>query len=76
VISPEDLPCEIVKRDEVTQEIKIPLGMPMKEAEKILIRETLKSAGGEKAAAAEILGIATRTIYRKLGREALTRKKS
>jgi len=75
-IDQEDLPVEITKWDESDHEIRIPVGMSMKEAEKILIRETLKRTGGEKAAAADMLGIATRTIYRKLGREALTRKGS
>ena len=76
VINPEDLPVEITKWDESDHEIRVPVGISMKEAEKILIRETLKRTGGEKTAAADILGIAVRTIYRKLGREALSRKGS
>jgi two-component system response regulator HydG len=75
LITPIDLPEEIAEHDKLSQEIRIPLGTPMKEVEKTLIRETLKRCNGEKAAAAHVLGIATRTIYRKLGEEAFTRKK-
>jgi len=45
----------------------IPFGMPLEEVERRLIDETLKRAGGDKKTAARLLGIAARTIYRKLG---------
>jgi len=35
--------------------------------ERRLIRETLRHAKGDKSVAAQLLGISTRTIYRKLG---------
>jgi len=35
--------------------------------EQRLIRETMKHTGGDKSLAAQLLGISTRTIYRKLG---------
>ncbi len=46
--------------------IPIPIGMPLSEVESILIRETLDRAGGDKTLAAKLLGVAPRTIYRKL----------
>jgi DNA-binding NtrC family response regulator len=33
----------------------------------MLLKETLKATGGDKNLAAKLLGVATRTIYRKLG---------
>ncbi len=51
------------------KEINIPLGMPLEEIEKIIISETLKLTKGDKNLAAKLLGIATRTIYRKINPE-------
>jgi two-component system, NtrC family, response regulator HydG len=41
----------------------------MEEVERRLIHETLRHTGGDKTMAARLLGIAARTIYRKLERE-------
>jgi two-component system response regulator HydG len=49
--------------------IVIPLGTPMEEVERIVIRRTLEQTRGDKNLAAQILGIAARTIYRKLERD-------
>jgi len=49
--------------------ITIPLGTPMDEVERIVIRRTLEQTKGDKNLAAQILGIAARTIYRKLDRD-------
>jgi two-component system response regulator HydG len=49
--------------------LTIPLGTPMEEVERLVIRETLKHTRGDKALAAQLLGIAPRTIYRKLDRD-------
>jgi two-component system response regulator HydG len=46
--------------------ISIPVGMSLAEVEHRVILETLRSTGGDKSAAARRLGIATRTVYRKL----------
>ena len=43
------------------------VGTPLDEVERRLIRETLRFARGDKSLAAQLLGISTRTIYRKLG---------
>jgi two-component system response regulator HydG len=47
----------------------IPLGTPMDEVERLVIRRTLEQTKGDKNLAAQILGIAARTIYRKLDRD-------
>jgi len=47
--------------------IFIQVGTPLDEAEMALLKETLKATGGDKNLAAKLLGVATRTIYRKLG---------
>jgi two-component system response regulator HydG len=54
----EDLPDEDV--------VRIPAGTPLPEAEKALILDTLRRTGGNKTAAARILKIGLRTLYRKL----------
>jgi two-component system response regulator HydG len=49
--------------------IEVPIGTPLDEIELRVIHETLRHVGGDKTLAAQLLGIAPRTIYRKLGRE-------
>jgi two-component system response regulator HydG len=49
--------------------ITIAVGTPMDEVERVVIRETLRHTRGDKTLAAQILGIASRTIYRKLDRD-------
>ncbi|MHB1844079.1 MAG: sigma-54-dependent transcriptional regulator [Deltaproteobacteria bacterium] len=49
--------------------LTIPLGTSLDEIERQVIRETLRLTGGDKTLAAQLLGIATRTIYRKIDRE-------
>ena len=44
----------------------IPYGTPLEEVERRIIRRTLERTGGDKKLAARLLGIAARTIYRKL----------
>jgi two-component system, NtrC family, response regulator HydG len=46
--------------------VPIPIGMPLDEVEQRLIDETLRQTKGDKELAAKLLGIASRTIYRKL----------
>jgi len=43
------------------------IGTPLSEVEQRMIRDTLSHTGGDKSLAAQLLGISTRTIYRKLG---------
>jgi two-component system, NtrC family, response regulator HydG len=49
--------------------LSIPVGTPMEEIERLVIRETLRHTRGDKTLAAQILGVAARTIYRKLDRD-------
>ena len=49
--------------------LTIALGTPMEEIELRVIRETLRHTKGDKNLAAQLLGIAARTIYRKLDKE-------
>ena len=46
--------------------LTVPLGTTMEEIEMRVIRETLRQTKGDKTLAAQLLGIAARTIYRKL----------
>jgi two-component system response regulator HydG len=46
--------------------LSVPLGTTMEEIELRVIRETLRHTKGDKNLAAQLLGIAARTIYRKL----------
>jgi two-component system response regulator HydG len=49
-----------------TRKLVFAIGTPLKEIEDTVIRETLKHTGGDKKLAARLLGIAARTIYRRL----------
>ena len=46
--------------------ISVPLGTPLKDVEELLIRKTLAATSGDKNMTAKLLGINSRTIYRKL----------
>ena len=62
-----DLP-EALTRQSVSfpNELRFSIGTPLAEVELRVIRETLRHARGDKSLAAQLLGISTRTIYRKL----------
>jgi two-component system response regulator HydG len=45
------------------------VGTPLEEIERRVIHATLAHAGGDKRLCAQLLGIATRTIYRRLEEE-------
>src|SRR6202042_3808435 len=64
----DDLP-DVVREGESVEPstITFSVGTPLDEVERRLIRETLRHARGDKSVAAQLLGISTRTIYRKLG---------
>jgi two-component system response regulator HydG len=46
--------------------IAVPLGTSLKDVEELLIRKTLEATSGDKNMTAKLLGINSRTIYRKL----------
>lgn len=68
ILSLTDLPDAVAEANASGPEaLSFPIGIPLDEVEHRLIRETLKYTHGDKSLAAQLLGISTRTIYRKLG---------
>ena len=70
-IGVDALPVEVGGRQRVEDlegddVIRIPAGTPLPEAERTVILDTLRRTGGNKTAAARILKIGLRTLYRKL----------
>ena len=62
-----DLPESVTKAPVlVPATLVFPLGTPLDEIELRAIRDTLRYTKGDKSLAAQLLGISTRTIYRKL----------
>jgi two-component system response regulator HydG len=64
-----DLPRQIVENERARSEIVVSIGTPLEEIERTVIRETLRATQGDKRLTAQLLGIATRTIYRTLAEE-------
>jgi two-component system response regulator HydG len=65
VIDVSDLPTT-VSEDDTQNVYRIPYGTPLKDIEQLVICDTLKFSKGDKNLTAKILGVAPRTIYRKL----------
>jgi DNA-binding NtrC family response regulator len=62
-----DLPEVVTQADaRAPSSLVFEIGTPLAEVEQRMIRETLKRTDGDKSTAAQLLGISTRTIYRKL----------
>jgi two-component system response regulator HydG len=82
MIMPEDLPPHLVAKGLAASlqtqgagasmvgsgSISVPLGTSLKDVEDLLIRKTLEATSGDKNMTAKLLGINSRTIYRKLDR--------
>ncbi len=67
VIQPEDLPPDLRRSsDQAGRVLSFAIGTPLEEIERKVILETLRHTKGDKRLAAQLLGIATRTIYRKI----------
>jgi two-component system response regulator HydG len=63
-----DLPAAVAEaKSPPPSALTFSIGTPLHEVEHRLIRETLLYTNGDKSLAAQLLGISTRTIYRKLG---------
>ncbi len=73
-LSVEDFPESVSQRSApAAGALTFALGTPLDEVERRMIRETLRTTGGDKSLAAQLLGISARTIYRKLGEAEGTR---
>jgi DNA-binding NtrC family response regulator len=68
-IDVDSLPAPIAQAEARGGSLSFALGTPLEEIERRVIRATLEHTGGDKRIAAQLLGIATRTIYRKLAAE-------
>ena len=66
VIQPGDLPPGIGAASHAPREVRVPLGATLREIEERVIQHTLAQTGGDKTAAAALLGIGRRTIYRRI----------
>jgi two-component system response regulator HydG len=66
ILDETDLPEHVNDKQRDAEVLTVPIGMPLDELERRVIRETLLFTNGDKKRAAQLLGIATRTIYRKL----------
>ena len=66
VVDVDVLPNSVVMGRQRSDTVNIPVGTTLRDAEMELIQATLDSTGGDKETAANILGIASRTIYRKM----------
>jgi two-component system, NtrC family, response regulator HydG len=71
VLDVDDLPDELSAPADASE--KVPganlaalVGKPLSEVERLFIAETLRQTGGNREAAAEMLGIGQRTLYRKI----------
>ncbi len=62
------LPSSVIAGKKRYESVTLPVGTTLKQAEMQLIQATLESVGGDKETAANVLGITSRTIYRKLSK--------
>jgi two-component system response regulator HydG len=65
VLERADLSPEILS-EEIPRRLTIPVGISLREVEKMLMDETLRTTKGDKRLAAKMLGVHPRTIYRHL----------
>ena len=66
-IQPEHLPADLRRQADSNDDDEIsPLDLSLEAAERDQIRRALDSAGGRRVAAARLLGLSRRTLYRKL----------
>lgn len=71
IIRVADLPGEI-HTEEAARSVLVPLGLPLRDVERLLMDEALRVTRGDKKLAARLLGVHPRTIYRYL--EAISRE--
>jgi two-component system response regulator HydG len=61
----ETLPPAVTRNGAAPDSLTFSVGTPLKTVERAMIEATLGSVGGDKALAAQLLGITARTIYRR-----------
>jgi len=66
VINKSDLPIDKIKGPMSSEEIRLQAGMSLPEIEKESIIKTMRKVKGNKAKAAELLGISRRSLYNKI----------
>jgi len=69
LIGADELPQAIRGAEARSEALSFPVGTPLREVERRMIQETLRMTGGDKKLAANLLGIHSRTIYRRLEEE-------
>lgn len=65
IVHRQDLPREIAATER-QRSLVIPVGLPLRQVERLLMDETLRVTKGDKKLAAKLLGVHPRTIYRHL----------
>jgi two-component system response regulator HydG len=66
VVPASVVPGYVHEPDERTDPLKTLSGIKLEEVEKVLVVNTLKDVGGNRERAARLLGVSTRTLYRKI----------
>ena len=71
VLDLDDLPSELAPQNDASGDarggsLSDLVGKPLSEVERLFIAETLEQTSGNREAAAELLGIGQRTLYRKI----------
>jgi two-component system response regulator HydG len=71
VLDRDDLPSELAPPNDAFEDARGGslsglVGKPLSEVERLFIAETLEQTSGNREAAAELLGIGQRTLYRKI----------
>ena len=65
IIEVENLPPSLRGSEGGRKALTFTVGTPLKTVERLMIEETLRHAHGDKTLAANLLGITSRTIYRR-----------
>ncbi len=66
-----DLPSRLIKSSYAGDHLMIPIGTSLDEIEQMVLEKTLIMTGGDKKAAARLLGISLSSLYNKLNRKEL-----
>lgn len=71
MLSLQDFPSDLTSTSQASNPLNLPLGSTLAEIERYVIQEMLRRTHGDKETTAKILGISSRTIYRRLEEEEL-----